>query len=125
MRARAEDDRADTDPTLDIVLGLVKEVGEVARALAGVAQRVERESEATGLVDIIMFEQERDAPARVVVASLDREYVDDKLLWRMDRASSGCSGRSYGRRPTAQPSTRFATLLLVPTVEVVPVAIYA
>jgi hypothetical protein len=32
MRAGAEDDGADTDATLDTVLGLVKEVGEVARA---------------------------------------------------------------------------------------------
>lgn len=94
----------DGEPDVDAVLSLITETGEIARALAGVIKRLEEEAEASGLVDVVMFEKQMVAPRVVAVASLDREYVDTKLLRRLGQGNFGVLGKVI-RVP--EPQTAF------------------
>ncbi len=95
---------ADDDMDLDQVLSFLTETGEIARALAGVVGRLEAEAEESGLVDVVMFEDQMTVPQIVAVASLDRDYVDTKLLRRLGQGHFGVLGKVM-RSP--EPETAF------------------
>lgn len=103
LRSGAETDE-DEDMNLDQVLSFLTETGEIARALAGVVGRLEAEAEESGLVDVVMFEDQMSVPQVVAVASLDRDYVDTKLLRRLGQGHFGVLGKVM-RSP--QPETAF------------------
>lgn len=97
MRAAAvensEQSSVQDHPAFDVVVSLLHETGEIAGALAGVIKQLEEEAEASGLVDVVMLERWREAAEVVVVASLDRDYVDDKLLRRLGQSNFGVLGK--------------------------------
>jgi hypothetical protein len=81
------------NPTVDAVIALLREIGEIARALSGVINRLEEEADASGLVDVVMLQGWNQMPQVVVVASLDRDYVDRKLLRRLGQSTFGVLGK--------------------------------
>lgn len=81
------------DTSLDGVLSLISEAGELARAVAGVIERLEAEAQTSGLVDVVMLEHHHDTPDIIAVASLDRDYVDSKLLRRLGQSSFNVLGK--------------------------------
>jgi hypothetical protein len=95
---------SDKSDDLDSVLSMVTELGEIARALARVLSQLEDEAGSSGLVDIVMFERQLDEPRAIAVASLDRDYVDTKLLRRLGQGNFGVLGKVL-RVP--QPGTAF------------------
>lgn len=91
LRAGASDGAEDA--SLDTVLSALREAGEIAHALSGVVNRLETEAEESGLVDIVMFEKERAVSSVIAVASLDRDYVDTRLLRRLGQSNFGVLGK--------------------------------
>lgn len=87
------DEEDEEEWTFADVIAYIREFGEVARALAGVIQRVEAEAEASGLVDIVMVDDRSDASPVLAVASLDRDYVTTKLLRRLGQGQFGVLGK--------------------------------
>lgn len=86
-------EESDESDNLESVLSMVTELGEVAQALARVLCQLEDEAESSGLVDIVMFERQLGEPSAIAVASLDREYVDTKLLRRLGQGNFGVLGK--------------------------------
>jgi len=104
MRGGDSDEPHDDSPDFDTILSLISEIGELARAVAGVIRRLEDEADASGLVDVVMFESHTAAAPVVAVASLDREYVDTKLLRRLGQGTFGVLGKVVR---TPEPGTAF------------------
>jgi hypothetical protein len=104
MRGGESNAPRDDSPDFDTILSLIREIGELARAVAGVIRRLEDEADASGLVDVVMFERHTTAAPVVVVASLDREYVDTKLLRRLGQGTFGVLGKVVR---TPEPGTAF------------------
>lgn len=84
---------SDGSADLDDALALFTELGEIARALADILVRLEEEAESSGLIDIVMFEHHLSTPRVMAVASLDRRYVDTKLLRRLGQGKFGVLGK--------------------------------
>jgi hypothetical protein len=98
MRSQTGSDEAGeltigADTSFDGVLSLISEAGELAGAVAGVIQRLESEAQTSGLVDVVMLEHHHDTPDIIAVASLDRDYVDSKLLRRLGQSSFNVLGK--------------------------------
>lgn len=87
--------RSEADETTDFDSGLalMNEMGEIARAIAKVLSQLEDEAESSGLIDIVMFESQQEEPRAIAVASLDRRYVDAKLLRRLGQGNFGVLGK--------------------------------
>jgi hypothetical protein len=83
----------DDHPAVDTMLSWLKEVGEVASAISGVVNRLEQEADTSGLVDVIMLERRAETPQIIIVASLDRDYVDTRLLRRLGQSNFGVLGK--------------------------------
>lgn len=84
---------SDESTALDDVLTLVTEAGELARALTGILVLIEDEATSSGLIDVVMFERQLSIPQVIAVASLDRNYVDTKLLRRLGQGEFGVLGK--------------------------------